>query len=287
MTYPRPRPTATIPRLEVADAHVGYDAEPVLRGVSLRVHEGEFVGVIGPNGCGKSTLLRSMSGFLRPSAGAVSLDGLDVASYTPKEIARKLAVVSQELNTPFGFTVEETVHMGRLPYERRLASESDLAAEVVRRAIEETDLTPLADRPITRLSGGERQRVAVARALAQCPAILLLDEATAHLDLRYQTHLLDIVARRNAEDGLTVVAVMHDLNLAAQYCGRLVLLRDGRVFASGKPKDVLTDDTLREVYGASVMVTRHPVLDVPHVFVSASGPAAGAWSAREDEGEPE
>ncbi len=285
MTSPKPQPDT--PRVQVDQAHVGYGATPVLRRVSLSVAEGEFVGVIGPNGCGKSTLLRSVSGILRPSGGSVRVDGLDVASYSTKALARKLAVVSQELNTPFGFTVEETVRMGRLPHERRMGPDSDAADEVVRRAIEEADLTSFVDRPITQLSGGERQRVAVARALAQCPSILLLDEATAHLDLRYQTHLLDIVARRNAEDSLTVVAVMHDLNLAAQYCRRLILLREGQVFACGKPKDVLTDDILREVYGAAVMVTRHPVLDVPHVFVCASGTAAAAWDALEDERTPE
>jgi iron complex transport system ATP-binding protein len=283
-TTARTKPEATSPRLELSKAHVGYDAVTVLRGIDVTVRHGEFVGVIGPNGCGKSTLLRAMSGVLRVSRGDALVDGRDIASYAPKELARKLAVVSQETATPFGFTVEETVRMGRMPHESRLTRSPREADEIVARAIEEADLTSLARRPITRLSGGERQRVAVARALAQCPSILLLDEATAHLDLRYQTRLLDIVARRNAEEGMTAVAVMHDLNLAAQYCHRLILLHEGCVHAEGKPKDVLTDDTLREVYGASVMVTQHPLLDVPHVFVCASPPEA---DVRRDERSPE
>ncbi|MBT3266236.1 heme ABC transporter ATP-binding protein [Candidatus Poribacteria bacterium] len=280
-------PHDAVPRLELVEAHVGYDGATVLRGIDVAVRHGEFVGVIGPNGCGKSTLLRAMSAVLRASGGDVLVDGRDIASYAPKALARKLAVVSQETATPFGFTVEETVRMGRMPHESRLTRSPREGDEVVARVIEEADLSDLARRPITRLSGGERQRVAVARALAQCPSILLLDEATAHLDLRYQTRLLDIVARRNVEERLTAVAVMHDLNLAAQYCHRLILLHDGGVRAQGEPKDVLTDDTLREVYRAPVMVTRHPLLDVPHVFVCASPPEANVWDARPDEGIPE
>jgi iron complex transport system ATP-binding protein len=270
------------PRIELISAHVGYDGADVLDGVDVTVGDGAFVGIIGPNGCGKSTLLRAMTGVLRPSKGRSVVDGRDVHTYSTKELARKMAVVSQESATPFGFTVEETVRMGRLPHERSLAPGKGEANDIVRRAIEETDLTALAHRPITRLSGGERQRVAVARALAQSPSILLLDEATAHLDLGYQTRLLDLVARRNVEAGLTVVAVMHDLNLAAQYCHRLVLLNDGRVQAAGKPKDVLTDDILGEAYSAPVMVTRHPLADVPHVFVRA-GIVGGARDQHDHE----
>ena len=263
------------PRIELIRARLGYDGAPVLDGVDVAVGDREFVGVIGPNGCGKSTTLRAMSGILRPSKGRALVDGRDVHAYSAKQLARKVAVVSQEASTPFGFTVEETVRMGRLPHERSLTPGRSEASNIVRRAIEETDLASLAHRPITRLSGGERQRVALARALAQSPSILLLDEATAHLDMGYQMRLLDLVARRNLEEGLTVVAVMHDLNLAAQYCHRLVLLSGGRVRAAGKPKDVLTDDILGEAYAAPVMVTRHPLADVPHVFVRAGSVASG------------
>ncbi len=258
---------AHTPRVQLIAAHVGYEGSDVLCGVDLTFGDGEFVGIIGPNGCGKSTALRAMSGILRPSKGRSVVDSRDVHAYPAKELARKMAVVSQESSTPFGFTVEETVRMGRLPHERSLTVGPGVANDIVRRAIEETDLTDLAHRPITRLSGGERQRVALARALAQSPSILLLDEATAHLDMGYQMRLLDLVARHNVDAGLTVVAVLHDLNLAAQYCHRLVLLSDGGVRAEGKPKDVLTDDTLSQVYAAPVMVTRHPLADVPHVFV--------------------
>ena len=277
-------------RIQLTEARVGYDAGVVLDGVSVTVGDGEFVGVIGPNGCGKSTMLRAMSGILPPSTGRALVDGRDVRAYSAKELARKIAVVSQEASTPFGFTVEETVRMGRLPHERSLAPAVDRVNDIVQRAIEETDLSALAHRPITRLSGGERQRVALARALAQSPSILLLDEATAHLDLGHRTRLLDLVARRNVDDGLTVVAVMHDLNLAAQYCHRLVLLNDGRVRAAGKPKDVLTDDILGEAYAAPVMVTRHPLADVPHVFVRAGAPAEArpsVWDASGQERRPE
>lgn len=249
----------------------GYGSRPVLSDFTLGVERGEFVAVVGPNGSGKSTLLRAISHSLRPGGGAITLGGQDIYRMRARELARHIAVVEQETAVEFEFTVAEVVAMGRLPHLAPLHSESLWDREVVCQAMALTDTLHLADRLVTGLSGGERQRVMVARALAQEPRLLLLDEPTAHLDIAHQVELLDLTRRLNRDQSLTVIAVLHDLNLAAQYATRLVMFKEGRVFADGLPHDVVTEENVTKVYGSRVRVTVHPEEGSPHVILLSNG----------------
>lgn len=253
--------------LSVESVTCGYGARPVLQEFSLQVRRGEFLAIVGPNGSGKSTLVRTLCRALRPQSGRVLLDGANIHQMRARELARELAVVAQETAVEFDFTVEEVVALGRIPHLRPLRGETPHDHAVVARAMQMTNTHHLAGRLVTRLSGGERQRVMAARALAQEPSLLLLDEPTAHLDIAHQVELLDLTRRLNREEGLTVVAVLHDLNLAAQYADRLLMLKDGRRCAEGAPHDVLTEANVLAVYGSRVKVIRHPVEGTPHVIL--------------------
>ncbi|GAB6935358.1 ABC transporter ATP-binding protein [Calditerricola yamamurae] len=251
----------------VRDVWKAYDGRDVLRGVSLEVPAGACVAVIGPNGAGKSTLLRVLSGVDEPDRGSVWVAGRPVCAYRRRELARLMAVLPQETAAPFPFTVRELVAMGRHPYLRPLRGETAYDRAVVARVLDELKLRHLADVPVDRLSGGQRQRVALARVMAQEPRVLLLDEPTTHLDLAHQVHLLDRVRRWQRQDGLTVVMVLHDLNLAALYADEVVLLVEGRVVARGRPEEVLAEPTLADVYGMRPLVVRHPECGAPQVLV--------------------
>lgn len=246
-----------------------YGSRTALDALSLRVERGEFVAVVGPNGSGKSTLLRAVAGAIRPAAGRVLLDGREVHSLRGRERARQMAVVAQETSIEFDFTVEETVQMGRLSHQGPLGRESEADRLAVQQALELTGTIDLAGRAITRISGGERQRVILARALAQEPRLLLLDEPTAHLDLAFQTEIFDLVRSLNREQGLTVVAVLHDLNLAALYADRVVMLRGGETFADGPPRSVITEKNVAAVFGRPVRVIPHPEDGSPHVVLTS------------------
>ncbi|MBI2931452.1 MAG: ABC transporter ATP-binding protein [Planctomycetes bacterium] len=238
--------------LEVDGIACAYDGVDVLSGVTLRIGPGDLVGVIGPNGAGKSTLIRAMSRVLRPKLGHALLEGRDLYAVPASEAARSIAVVPQEAMPAFEFTCLEVVLMGRAPHLARFQAESPRDLEIVRRAMERTETWALRDRLVTGLSGGERQRVVLARAIAQEPRVLLLDEPTVHLDLGHQVQAMSMVR----ELGCAVVAVMHDLNLAAAFCRRLMLLEGGRIVAAGTPEEVLTREHLERVYRAGVDVER-------------------------------
>ena len=253
-------------RIAVSNVEVAYDAEPIVAGVTFQINRGEFVGLIGPNGSGKSTLLRVISRVLSPRKGAALIDEQSVSAYGRDELARRLAVVTQESQLHFDFTVSEVVGMGRIPHLKRFQREGIRDARVVEEALHLTELEPFADRLVTELSGGERQRVAIARALAQEPEILLLDEPTAHLDINYQLALLDLIWTLNQANGVTVLAALHDLNLAAQYCDKLIVLRAGRIYTVGTPTDVITADTIRDVYGVEAVISHHPKAHTPCVY---------------------
>jgi iron complex transport system ATP-binding protein len=232
---------------------VSFGTAEVVRGVTARVARGEWLGVIGPNGAGKTTMLRAVAGLL-PFAGSVSLDGHDVRSSSRREVAKRLALVPQSPQTPAELTVAEYVLLGRTPHIAYLASEGRGDREAARSALERLDLADLADRALGSLSGGERQRVVLARAIAQEAPILLLDEPTSALDLGHQQQALELVDSLRRADGLTVVAAMHDLSLAAQYVDRLLLLDGGRIVADGPPAEVLTEARVAEHFGAAVRV---------------------------------
>ncbi len=251
--------------VELRDVTFGYRREPVVRDVGFAVPPGGFVGVIGPNGSGKSTLIKLMSGVIRPWRGEVRVAGDDAARLPRAELARRVAVVPQETDLPFPYTVLEMVLFGRTPHLSGFAFEGDSDLAVARAALERTGTLDLAERAVTELSGGERQRVVLARALAQEPRVLLLDEPSAFLDIRHEVEMYDLL-RELQREGLTVVSVLHDLNLAALYCDSIVLLAEGRVFCEGTPAEVMTYANLTEVYQTEVYVTMNEITDTMNIL---------------------
>jgi iron complex transport system ATP-binding protein len=254
-------------KIEIEDLTFTYGGNAVLCGTSFTVPDGSFTGIIGPNGSGKTTLLKLLSRVLQPAHGHVALGARALNSFGQNELARTMAVVEQDTSAGYLFSVEEIVMMGRSPYLGRFQSESLQDYEIVRKALEMTGCLHLRNRAVTELSGGERQRVMIARALAQQPKVLLLDEPTSHLDIGYQQEILDLVKGFNAVNGLTVVAVLHDLNLAAYYCNELVMMEEGRIAACGTPAQVLTAENIARVYRTRVLVSPHPVLGTPTVLL--------------------
>ena len=243
----------------------------VVDGLTFDIQAGEILGIVGPNGSGKTSLLKLLAKVLRPHDGAMALFGRDLGVMPQVEVARTVAFVPQESPQVFSFTVMETVLMGRFPHHQGATwsagfgweSAEDLS--IAEQALQYTDLTHLAGRSVMDLSGGERQRCMIARALAQAPQVLLLDEPTAFLDLQHQMEICAIVRRLKEERGLTVVLVSHDLNLASQYCDRILMLKAGALFRLGTPHDVIDVEVLKAVYGCDVLIDRHPESGVPRV----------------------
>ena len=228
----------------------------VLRKLDLRVAAGELVALLGPNGSGKTTLLRLLTGQLRPDVGTATFADRPLGEWKRDALARRVAVLPQQLELPAGFRVAELVEMGRAPHATRLFGSTAEDENAVRRALVDADALDLADRYADELSGGERQRVLVAMALAQEPELLLMDEPTLHLDLAHQVALLAAIRRLQAQRSLTVIAVLHDLNMAAEFAPRVVVLADGRVAADGPPGEVMTPALLRDVFGVVVTEVR-------------------------------
>jgi iron complex transport system ATP-binding protein len=254
-------------QLRAEELVFSYNHKPILDGVNLELCPGEMVGLVGPNGAGKSTLVNLLSRALMPQRGHVWLDDHSLDQLTSDYVAQRVAVVPQVFDVPNGFTAHEIVMMGRTPHLGWLQSESARDEDIVRDAMIATGTWQLANRLVNRLSGGERQRVIFARALAQEPQILLLDEPTAHLDVTHQIEVMDIARRLKQERALAILGVFHDLNLAAQYCDRIILLKDGRVFAAGTPASVITRDVLRAVYGIEMCVFPHPQNHLPVALI--------------------
>ena len=234
------------------EIHYAAGSREILRGVDFQVTEGEFVGLIGPNGSGKSTFLKNLYKVLRPQRGAITLCGEDLLSMSNREMAQRMAVMVQEQEAAFDFTVEEVVMMGRQARKRLLETDSREDWALVGEILDLTGLSPLRKQGFITLSGGEKQRVLIARALVQDTPCLILDEPTNHLDIKYQLQLMELVRVL----GRTVVAAIHDLNLAALYCQRLYVMKAGRVAASGTPEEVLTPELLREIYEVEAEVAR-------------------------------
>jgi iron complex transport system ATP-binding protein len=257
------------PAIRTDNLTFAYKDKSVLDGVSLSIERGEMVGILGPNGSGKTTLLKIFSAVLR-GRGEVKLNGRSIETYGKRELSRLFAMVPQESQVLFPYTVAEIVLMGRASYHSPFALEGRKDLEVARASMELTDCLSLSDRYLHELSGGEKQRVIIARALAQEPQILLLDEPSAFLDLKHQVQVFELMRRLNRERGLTTVAALHDLNLAALFFPRLVMLRDGRVFRAGSPKEVLTEKTIDEVYGIRVRVEQDPSGEKPQLFICPS-----------------
>lgn len=255
--------------LSAEDVSYSVGLAQLLEVVSLEVRPGTLLGLIGPNGAGKSTLLKCISQLLAPTAGQVRLDGEDLDGRSPQEIARHIALLPQSTTLNFAFTCLEVVLMGRNPHLGRFQAEGARDHAIAQQSMADTDSAEFVTRLITEVSAGERQRVLLARALTQQPRLLLLDEPTAGLDVQHQLQVFTLM-RDLVRQGLTAIAVVHDLNLAARYCDRLVLLDRGAVHARGSVRDVLTPANLADVFNVEARVDRDPVLGVPRVTVLAA-----------------
>ena len=238
--------------IDLQGIEIRYGARIVLDSISFSSKKGEFLGIIGPNGSGKTTLLKAISKVVEPSAGVISLEGRSISDLGPREISRAIGVVPQAMGSGFDFSVRDVVMMGRFPHTGRFGSEKTDDYEICRKAMDITGVTELADRSVRAISGGELQRVIIARALAQQPRLLLLDEPTSHLDLGHQIDILQTIRRMSRE--IAVIGVFHDLNYASHYCDRLVLLHDHRILVMGTPEEVLTPENIRIAFGIEVNV---------------------------------
>ncbi|MBT5873287.1 MAG: heme ABC transporter ATP-binding protein [Candidatus Latescibacteria bacterium] len=245
----------------------GYGDRPVLDDVSFDLHRGEMLGVIGPNGSGKSTLIRALTRILALDSGSIDLYGTNIVGIPLREIARSVAVIPQLAEVPFSFSAMDVVMMGRTPHLGRFQREGPEDLAVARSALERTDAIQFMERPLQELSGGERQRVIIARALAQQPTVLLLDEPTSYLDLNHQIEVFDLLEHLCLSEQLAVLCVSHDLNLAAEYCDRLMMLNAGQVFATGSPAEILTTDYIKEVFRADVCVMNSPSTGAPQIVL--------------------
>jgi len=242
-------------RLQVEQLSYSYGEQAIIDNISIHVAAGEFVGIVGPNGSGKSTLLKNLYRALKPDKGTILLDGDDFKMLNTKKIAKKIGVVGQEHTIPFDFNVDEIVAMGRSPYKKLFDTDTKEDQEIVEQALHNVGLSHHAKTNYLNLSGGEKQRVIIARVLAQQTNFLMLDEPTNHLDIQYQLQMFDLIKGLK----LTVVSAIHDLNLAALYCDRIYVMKEGKIFTSGTPEEVLTTDLLGQVFGIRTHIIVHPL----------------------------
>jgi iron complex transport system ATP-binding protein len=257
-------------KLEVSNISLSYNHHPVVNGLSFHLQPGELVGLIGPNGCGKTTVIKALSRILTPQAGKIILDGQDLINISRSRLARLIGVVPQNPSLPDTFTVSEVVLLGRNPHLGLLRSESTKDISVVWWAMDRTGILALAGRRMGELSGGEKQRVTIARVLAQEPQTILLDEPTANLDICHQIEILDLIRSLCKEKDLAALIAIHDLNMAAQYCDRLLLMNRGQLHAEGTAQEVITSTNIKDVYGATSHVYPHPENGLPVVVLSGN-----------------
>ena len=252
----------------MTDACFGYGRKTILQSINLETRDGEFLGIIGPNGSGKTTLLKAMSGLLKAQHGSITFNNADIRSYRREDLAKHIALVPQSAVLPELFTALDIVLMGRMPHLGLIRYEGSHDIQVALDAMEATQTTHLARRRINEVSGGEKQRIVVARALTQEARILILDEPTANLDINYQSEILTFLRKLCRDKNMTVVAALHDLNLASQYCGRLIMLKNGRIYKQGTPIEVIEINAIREVFGAEVMIHPHPFNGLPTTLIA-------------------
>lgn len=246
--------------VHVKDLSVRYEDRSVLNRISLQIRQGELLGILGANGSGKSTLLRSMIGLMRYNQGEIYIKSKEITRYKPKELAKVIGYVPQDTSLDFDFSVRDVVMMGRHAHLSRFSAETALDQEVVNQAMQAAGVSHLAERSIAELSGGQRQLVFIAKALAQEPELLVLDEPISALDIKHQLHVLELLRSITLDRGTASVAALHDLNLAARYCDRIALLSGGQMVAVGKPDQVLTKDSIQSVYGVHAEIRSDPVI---------------------------
>ena len=257
--------------MEAKSISFRYHKEWVIEDVSFRVEKGECIGLIGPNGSGKTTLLKILYRLLSPQKGEVLYDLIPLRRMKQRDIAKRIAVVAQETYHLFPFRVIEIVLMGRSPYLGQVIFESKKDLEIAKRAMKWTKVLSFSERSIDELSGGERKRVFIARALAQESEVILLDEPTVNLDIHHQIDFLDLILTLNREKGLTIAMASHDINIASEFCDRLILLNRGRIYKMGSPNEVITEENIERVYGCQVLVDQNPVSGMPRISLLKKG----------------
>lgn len=256
--------------IEITNISKSFGRYNILDKLNWKVRSGEFWGLIGPNGSGKTTLINLISGVEKPDGGQIQLDGKRLDTYSRKALSHKVAVLQQDGLPPVSYSVREVVEMGRFAYQDwrgRELGDPLTGAGLIDRIMERLDLLELQHRPLSVLSGGQRQRAALGKVMAQQPELVLLDEPTTYLDLRYQLQFMDLVADWQRTEGLTVISVMHDLNLAAMYCNRLLVMSGGGIVAEGTPQDILSPDLVAEVFGVHAHQVAHPDLNIPQLLL--------------------
>jgi iron complex transport system ATP-binding protein len=252
--------------LSVENLSTGYEKNPIISDISFTIPPGCLFGILGPNGAGKTTLFKAISKVLKPWGGRICYQDTDITKLGRREFARQVSVVPQFHGVLPPYTVEEFVRLGRYPHLKRFAALHSDDYEIVGKTLDLLDIARYATKKITTLSGGELQRVFLAQALVQKPALILMDEPTSHLDITHQIKILDLVKSLSENQGLTVVIILHDLNLASAYCDHIALMKDGKIFAKGPPAEVLTGEHIEDVYGTRVYIRNDPVVSKPHIF---------------------
>ena len=252
--------------IKASDLKIGYDDNIIIDNLSLNIKKGEIISIIGPNGSGKSTLLKALSRFIKKEEGQVILLGKSLDAMRSNDIAKVLAMLSQQNSSPEDITVKELVYYGRIPHKKWYEQRTREDEEIVTWALKNTGLEKYSDRKVARLSGGERQRVWLAMSLAQKPDILFLDEPTTYLDMCHQLELMELVKEINEKFNMTIVMVLHDLNQASRYSTRVIIMKDGKIVAEGKPEDVIVKDIIHDVYNVKCCISKDPVSNRPHIY---------------------
>ncbi|MBW1972423.1 MAG: ABC transporter ATP-binding protein [Deltaproteobacteria bacterium] len=256
--------------LEIEDIHFGYQKEKILKGISFSVNHKEFIGIIGPNGSGKTTLLKLIGGIFKPQKGKIKIKDTDINNFSKKELAQIVSIVPQINYLPTPFSVWDIVMMGRSPYLKNLQFESKKDFKIVEKSMELTKIIKLKNRTTEQLSGGELQRVFIARSIAQEPELILMDEPIAFLDLKHQLNIFSILKKLNNEQGLTIITVMHDINMAAQFCHRILMIKNGKIFQEGKTEDILNSKNISHLYEVDAMVDKNPFTKKPRITLLIS-----------------
>lgn len=252
--------------IEARNIKVGYENRTIIEDLSVKINEGEIVSIIGPNGSGKSTLLKSLSKLLKRKDGEVLIACQSIDLMKNNEVAKVLSMVSQQNTSPSDITVKELVYYGRIPHKKWFEPRSKEDEEVVNWSLEQTGVLKYADRKLVHLSGGERQRVWIAMALTQKPKVLFLDEPTTYLDMSHQLELMELVQHINKEFNMTIVMVLHDLNQAARYSNRVIIMKDGKIVADGKPEEVIVKDIIQSVYNVKCCISKDPIHNRPQIY---------------------
>ncbi|WP_082759722.1 heme ABC transporter ATP-binding protein [Abyssisolibacter fermentans] len=255
-----------ISAMDIQNISFKYSNNTILKNISFSVDKGDFLGILGPNGCGKTTLLKNLCNLLKPYDGKIFLGKEEIGKISCKSLAKRMAVVHQFDVISFDFTVHDIVLMGRMPYQKRYSSEIKRDYDVVEECMKKTETWKFRDKKILQISGGERQRVMLARALAQEPEILLLDEPISHLDIKHQINLLNLCKKLNLENNLTIIVTIHDINLAAKYCDNIILMQDGKIQAYDKPERVLTEKNIKKIYDIGVELIKNKEQNMTYII---------------------